>query len=30
VLDAQASQTTLDLLNKETKIVYHYFLWAGT
>jgi HEAT repeat protein len=30
VLDSQASQTTLDLLNKETKIVYHYFLWAGT
>ncbi len=30
VMDSQASQTTLDLLNKETKIVYHYFLWAGT
>jgi HEAT repeat protein len=30
VMDSQASQTTLDLLNTETKIVYHYFLWAGT
>jgi hypothetical protein len=30
VMTQQASQTTLDLLNTETKIVYHYFLWAGT
>jgi HEAT repeat protein len=30
VMESQASQTTLDLLNTETKIVYHYFLWAGT
>ncbi len=30
VMTSQASQTTLDLLNGETKIVYHYFLWAGT
>ena len=29
VMQSQASQTTLDLLNTETKIVYHYFLWAG-
>jgi hypothetical protein len=29
-MDSQASQTTLDLLNTETRIIYHYFLWAGT
>jgi len=30
VIENQASQTTLDALNAETRIVYHYFLWAGT
>jgi HEAT repeat protein len=30
VMESQSAQTTLDLLNTETKIVYHYFLWAGT
>jgi hypothetical protein len=30
VMESQASQTTLDLLNTETRIMYHYFLWAGT
>jgi hypothetical protein len=30
VLTSQENQTTLDLLTLETRIVYHYFLWAGT
>ena len=30
VLENQATQTTLDALNADTRIVYHYFLWAGT
>jgi hypothetical protein len=30
VLEQQSSQTTLDALNDDTKIVYHYFLWAGS
>jgi hypothetical protein len=30
VIDSQASQTTLDALNDDTKIIYNYFLWAGT
>lgn len=30
VIDSQAQQTTLDQLNAETRIVYHWFLWAGT
>jgi HEAT repeat protein len=30
VMSSQSSQTTLDLLNTETRIIYHYFLWAGT
>lgn len=29
VIESQASQTTLDALNAETRILYHYFLWAG-
>jgi HEAT repeat protein len=30
VIESQAQQTTLDQLNTETRIVYHWFLWAGT
>jgi hypothetical protein len=29
VMDAQASQTTMDDLNRETRLVYNWFLWAG-
>lgn len=29
VIDKQADTTTLDFLTGETRIVYHYFLWAG-
>jgi HEAT repeat protein len=29
VMERQASEQTLDDLNHETRIVYHYFLWAG-
>ncbi len=30
VLESQSSQTTLDALNADTRIVYHYFLASGT
>jgi HEAT repeat protein len=29
VIEAQQNTTTLDFLTSETRIVYHYFLWAG-
>src|SRR5215470_5899948 len=29
VIEKQADTTTLDFLTGETRIVYHYFLWAG-
>jgi HEAT repeat protein len=29
IIDKQADTTTLDFLTGETRIVYHYFLWAG-
>jgi len=29
ILEQQAGTTTLDFLTGETRIVYHYFLWAG-
>jgi HEAT repeat protein len=29
VIEAQSSSTTLDFLTNETKIVQHFFLWAG-
>lgn len=29
VIEKQSDTTTLDFLTNETKIVYHYFLWAG-
>jgi HEAT repeat protein len=28
VIEGQSQQTTLDDLNRETRLVYHYFLWA--
>lgn len=30
VIEGQAKQTTLDQLNAETRVVYHWFMWAGT
>ena len=29
ILIKQKNLTTMDALNKDTQIVYHYFLWAG-
>jgi HEAT repeat protein len=29
IIDKQAETSTLDFLTGETRIVYHYFLWAG-
>ena len=29
IIDKQADTSTLDFLTGETRIVYHYFLWAG-